>query len=136
MQEILKQQQLEEATRTSEGQGSALNEAKKAAQDLQIAPVMPQDITVDLNQLGGDGYAPLHVACSVGNESIVNYLVFKKEVDPNVKGKDDCVPLEIACWNGRPRVVDMLLKDKRTNLNSTNPKRGSCLHLAAKKDHF
>lgn len=97
---------------------------------------MPHDIKVDLNQLGGDGFAPLHVACSVGNESIVNYLVFKKHVDPNIKGKDECVPLELACWNGQPRVVDLLLKDKRTNLNYNNPSRGSCLHLAAKKDHF
>jgi len=76
------------------------------------------------------------VACSVGNESIVNYLVFKKHVDPNAKGQDDWAPLEIACWNGQPRIVDMLLKDKRTNLNCNHPVRGSCLHLAAKKDHF
>lgn len=76
------------------------------------------------------------MACSVGNESIVNYLVVKKQVDPNVKGKDDCLPLEIASWNGHPRIVDLLLKDKRTNLNSNHPVRGSCLHLAARKDHF
>jgi hypothetical protein len=30
----------------------------------------------------------------------------------------------------------MLLKDKRTNLNYQHPVRGSCLHLAAKGDHF
>lgn len=134
MQEIRRQEVEETATPNADDQAQIL-EAKKAAEE-QIVPVMPQDITVDLNQLGGDGYAPLHVACSVGNESIVSYLVVKKQVDPNVKGKDDCLPLEIASWNGHPRIVDLLLKDKRTNLNSNHPMRGSCLHLAARKDHF
>lgn len=109
---------------------------KAADEEAQVVAVLPQDITVDLNQLGGDGYSPLHVACSVGNDSIVHYLIVKKQVDPNVKGKDDCLPLEIASWNGHPRIVDLLLKDKRTNLNSIHPTRGSCLHLAARKDHF
>jgi len=48
---------------------------------------MPQDVVLDLNTLGADKFAPLHVACSVGNESIVNYLVYKKLVDPNVQGR-------------------------------------------------
>jgi ankyrin repeat protein len=97
---------------------------------------MPHDIIVDLNDVGNDKFAPLHVACSVGNEAIVNYLLYKKHVDPNVQGRQEWVPLEIACWNGHPRIVDMLLKDKRTNLNYKHPIRGSCLHLAAKGDHF
>jgi ankyrin repeat protein len=97
---------------------------------------MPNDIIVDLSEMGEDKFSPLHVACSVGNESIVNYLVFKKHVDPNIQGRQEWVPLELACWNGHPRIVDMLLKDKRTNLNYQHPVRGSCLHLAAKGDHF
>ena len=101
--------------------------------------VSPDDIEVNLNALGSDGFTPLHVACWVGNESVVNYLVFKKFVNTNIKAdakKLEWLPLEIACWNGYPRIVNMLLKDKHTNLNSIHPTRGSCLHLAAKGDHF
>jgi len=98
---------------------------------------MPQDIQLDLNLCGNDKFAPIHTACSVGNEGVLNYLLFKKHVDPNNKAKiSDWVPLEIACWYGHPRIVNMLLKDKRTNLNYFHPVRGSCLHLAAKGDHF
>jgi len=78
-------------------------------------------MVLDLNLPGSDHFAPLHVACSMGNEAIVNYLVFKKHADPNLKGKQEWVPLEIACWNGHPRIVDMLLKDKRSNLNYSDP---------------
>ena len=66
----------------------------------------------------------------------MHYLVFKKHLDPNVEGKDGWRPLEMACWFDKPRIVDMLLKDKRTRLNVHHPQRGSCLHLAAKKDNF
>lgn len=98
---------------------------------------MPKDIIIDLNMFGSDGFAPIHAACSVGNIELVNYLVFKKKCDPNLRALDDqWAPLEIACWNGHPRIVDILLKDKRTNLNITHPKRGSCLHLAVKADQF
>ena len=102
----------------------------------QKTVTLPQDIVVDLNVLGDDNFSPLHVACSVGNEGMVSYLVYKKHADPNIQGRQEWVPLEIACWNGHPRIVDMLLKDKRTNLNYQHPVRGSCLHLAAKGDHF
>lgn len=37
--------------------------------------------------LGSEMFSPLHVACSVGNESIVNYLVHKKHLDPNIQGR-------------------------------------------------
>lgn len=87
--------------------------------------------------IGNDGFAPVHVACSVGNEGVLNYLLFKKMVDPNIQANtQEWVPLEIACWNGHPRLVNILLKDKRTNLNYAHPQRGSCLHLAAKGNHF
>ena len=99
--------------------------------------MMSHDIEVDLNKIGSDGYAPLHDACSVGNESDANYLLFKKKVHTNLKAKIlDWLPLEIACWSGYPRIVNMLIKDKHTNLNCVHPMRGSCLHLAAKGDHF
>lgn len=97
---------------------------------------LPKDIVVDLNMIGNEQLAPLHFACSIGNESMVHYLLFKKHVDPNVEGKSRWRPLEYACWNGHPRIVDMLLKDKRTDLNYNHPGRGSCLHLAAKGHHF
>jgi len=98
---------------------------------------MPQDVKVNLNMFGSDGFAPIHAACSVGNIEIVNYLIFKKKADPNLRALDDqWAPLEIACWSGHPRIVDILLKDSRTNLNLTHPNRGSCLHLAAKADQF
>lgn len=48
---------------------------------------MPNDVIVDLNVLGNDKFSPLHVACSVGNESIVNYLLVKKHIDPNKQGR-------------------------------------------------
>jgi ankyrin repeat protein len=86
--------------------------------------------------LGNEQLSPLHFACSIGNENMVQYLLFKKHVDPNVEGKSRWRPLEYACWNGHPRIVDILLKDKRTDLNYNHPVRGSCLHLAAKGDHF
>ena len=70
---------------------------------------------------GKDQNNPLHVACAVGNEIVVNYLIYKKHVEPNTKAINDWAPLEIACWNGYPRIVDMLLKDKRTNLNNSHP---------------
>jgi ankyrin repeat protein len=86
--------------------------------------------------LGNEQLAPLHFACSIGDESMVQYLLFKKHVDPNVEGKSRWRPLEYACWNGHPRIVDILLKDKRTEINYNHPVRGSCLHLAAKGHHF
>ena len=87
--------------------------------------------------VGSDKIAPIHAACSVGNESVLNYLLFKKFVDPNVRAQtNEWVPLELACWHGHPRVVNILLKDKRTNLNYSHPQRGSCLHLASKGQHF
>jgi ankyrin repeat protein len=98
--------------------------------------VNPVDLLFDLNQIGSDGYAPLHQSCSLGNESIVRYLLFKKNVDPNVRGKDEWVPLEMACWFDKPRIVDLLLKEKKTKLNVKHPVRGSCLHLSAKKNNF
>lgn len=96
---------------------------------------MPQDISVDLNMAGSDNNTPLHVACSVGNDNVVQYL-FKKDVDPNHRGQNDWVPLEWACWLGHPRIVGLLLSNKKTNVNYRHPQRGSCLHLAAKADHF
>ena len=45
---------------------------------------LPQDIAIDLNVLGNDNFSPLHVACSVANEAMVNYLVYKKHADPNI----------------------------------------------------
>lgn len=96
---------------------------------------MPQDISVDLNMAGSDNNTPLHVACSVGNDNVVQYL-FKKDVDPNIKGQNDWVALEWACWLGHPRIVGLLLSNKKINVNYNHPQRGSCLHLAAKADHF
>jgi hypothetical protein len=46
--------------------------------------VIPDDITLDLNMLGKDEFAPLHVASSVGNEAIAAWLLFEKKVDPNI----------------------------------------------------
>jgi ankyrin repeat protein len=48
---------------------------------------LPQDISIDLNVLGNDNFSPLHVACSVGNEGMVHYLVYKKHADPNIQGR-------------------------------------------------
>jgi hypothetical protein len=48
---------------------------------------LPQDIIIDLNVLGEDNFSPLHVACSVGNEGIVSYLIYKKHADPNIQGR-------------------------------------------------
>ena len=89
-----------------------------------------------MNLLNSDKFAPLHVACSVGNESVASYLLFKKHVDSNVVGDNGWVPLEFACQFGHPHIVSLLLKDKKTNINYSNPIRGSCLHLSAKADHF
>jgi len=99
---------------------SALKEEGQIDSGVQIK--MPQDIHVDLNMVGNDGFAPIHVACSVGNEGVLNYLLFKKMVDPNIQAKNqEWVPLEISCWNGHPRLVNILLKDKRTNINYSHP---------------
>lgn len=40
---------MEETATTNLDDQVQIEEAKKAAEDLQIVPVMPQDITVDLN---------------------------------------------------------------------------------------
>jgi len=97
---------------------------------------MPKDITLDLNLVNSDKFAALHVACSVGNEGVVAFLLMKKSVDPNIVGDNGWVALEFACYNGYPRIVNMLIKEKKTNINYSHPIRGSCLHLAAKNDHF
>lgn len=134
---LVNQYQIEEARLINMEQGKQLTEENQIDSSSQAKAILPQDIVIDLNLVGTDKIAPIHAACSVGNESVLNYLLFKKFVDPNVRAQtSEWVPLELACWHGHPRVVNILLKDKRTNLNYSHPQRGSCLHLASKGQHF
>lgn len=54
---------------------------------------------------------PLHEACKVGNESIVNMLVLANS-SVNHKTKEGVTPLHEACKNGHVNVVKILLDNK------------------------
>ena len=40
-------------------------------------------VQVNLEELGSKGYGCLHAACSIGNSSLVDFLLRKKKLDPN-----------------------------------------------------
>ena len=48
------------------------------------------------NDLNSDGYAALHLACSVDSFTIVNYLLSVAHCDPNVKSKNDEMPVQLT----------------------------------------
>ena len=48
------------------------------------------------NDLNSDGYAALHLACTIDNFTIVNYLLSVAHCDPNVKSNNEKVPIQIT----------------------------------------
>ena len=66
---------------------------------------------VDKNIQNSEGSSLLHVACSIGNLSMVNYLINNIKVDINSKDKNQKTPLHIATEKDHISIVYVLVKN-------------------------
>ena len=62
-------------------------------------------------------YTGLHIACSLGNKEIVEYLISHPKINVNKEDHNGETPLYIACYYGYEEIVKILLKDERVNVN-------------------
>lgn len=72
---VINRNYVQNKTETEIDDGNQIDSTKKNTPESH-AMVMPQDINLDLNLRGHDEFAPIHAACSVGNEQAVHYLLF------------------------------------------------------------
>ena len=59
------------------------------------------------NELNGDGYTALHLACKTDNLTRVNILLSEAHCDPNVKSNNEEVPLQMAT---NPEIIKDLIR--------------------------
>ena len=59
------------------------------------------------NELNGDGYTALHLACKADHPSTVNILLSEAHCDPNFKSKYEDVPLQMPT---NPEIIKDLLR--------------------------
>jgi FOG: Ankyrin repeat len=68
------------------------------------------DAGVDVNQTDADGFAPVHIAASWGNEEALA-LLLARGANPNLPGGDeDMTPLACAASDGNTGIARLLLK--------------------------
>ena len=61
---------------------------------------------ININQYGGNGYTPLHVACEAGNAEIVTYLL-EHGADPHARAEGD-TPFKTARLNDHDAICELL----------------------------
>lgn len=63
-------------------------------------------------------YSPLRIACSKGNDTLVQYLI-EQGAEINVFDQDEHCPLSTACYEGNINNAQLLLtKDANINLRN------------------
>ena len=66
-----------------------------------------QAILWNPNELDGDGYTALHLACKADNPTRVNILLSEAHCDPNVKSNNEEVPLQMTT---NPEIINDLIR--------------------------
>ena len=80
--------------------------------------IRKQAILWNPNELNGDGYTALHLACKADNPTRVNILLSEAHCDPNVKSNNEEVPLQMTT---NPEIIKDLI--------DMVPKQALCMNL-------
>lgn len=89
---------------------------------------------IDLNIVNAFGQTALHIACSQGNDSIVEKLLACEDTNINEQSDTGYTPLHFACCNGQTTVIEKLLK-KGVSMKIRTYLHESIVAVALSKSH-
>jgi len=92
------------------------------------------DAGADANPNDGCGATPLYHATIIGQDETVRQLLMGK-ADMNHKNKVGMSPLHYAATHGDGNLIQVMIECKVGDLNATNSKSQTALHLAALGSH-
>ena len=92
---------------------------------------------ISVNARMRNGWAPIHVACQVGNKDVLATLLTSKDVDVDAQLEGKIGPLYIAAMNGHVKCVVMLLANKAARVDpyALTSDGWSALHVACLNGH-
>lgn len=88
-----------------------------------------------LNRTTVEGWSCLHLACFLGQSSIVSYLV-SKNVKCNHETQDNWTPLQLVCYLGHFECAQALLAHPSIQVNRMTASMGAGLHIASEQGHL
>lgn len=106
-------------------------------------PLIVQNLLAENPQLAvlkdEDSRTPLHWACTMNNEKMVDIILpFLKKVDLETLADDGgWTPVHIAAATGNQNILDKLMKlDPDYNIDLATGTGTTCLHLAVSKNYY
>ena len=81
-------------------------------------------------------YTPLHVACMLGCDEIVELLCKQPSIDVNVRNCWGETPLHHACNYGHDKIVTLLCKQPSIDINVRDDFKQTPVHYACENGHF
>ena len=92
------------------------------------------DAGADINISNNSQWTALHMAADLGDDDIVDALIKRPDVNINSRDGDGNTPLHSAAWSGREQSARLLI-DAGADINISNHKQRTALHLAASNGH-
>lgn len=87
--------------------------------DINITKLLV-DRYAEINAIDDEGKTPLHLACMLGNLSMVKLLLTKPESNANIQDFKGDTPLHMACASLNDPIIRHLMKDKRASIEIKN----------------
>ena len=102
----------------------------------EVAKVLIEKYSCDLNCRNAIGSIPLHLACSSGNLYLVRYLILDKGCDPSDVDKSGQSPLHTAAFSGHVNVMKFLTESCGMVSTFTSGSGWTPLHFACEGGHL